>query len=68
MILGHQWSIAPKMAMIGAAPMTVRKCATTSIVSETGTSTTTLPRNNPLSPPLAKVTMNACANSMGSVS
>jgi hypothetical protein len=43
------------------------KCATTNIVSDSGTSTTTLPRNSPVSPPLTKVTMKASANSIGTV-
>ena len=37
------------------------------MVSESGTSTTTLPRKSPVSPPLRKVTMKASANSIGIV-
>jgi hypothetical protein len=51
--------------MIGAMPITMWKCATTNIVSESGTSTTTLPRNSPDSPPLTKVMMKPSANSIG---
>ena len=53
--------------MIGATPITMWKCATTNMVSESGTSTTTLPRKSPVSPPFRKVTMKASANSIGSV-
>ena len=47
------------MTRIGATPITMWKWATTNIVSESGTSTTTLPRNSPVSPPFTKVTMKA---------
>lgn len=57
--------MAPKITRIGATPITMWKCATTNMVSESGTSTTTLPRNSPVSPPLTKVTMKASANSIG---
>jgi hypothetical protein len=53
------------MTMIGATPITMWKCATTNIVSDSGTSTTTLPRNSPESPPFTKVMMNPMANSIG---
>jgi len=51
----------------GAIPITMWKCATTNIVSDSGMSTTTLPRNRPVRPPLTKVKMNAMANSIGTV-
>ena len=53
--------------MIGATPITMWKWATTNIVSERGTSTTTLPRNRPVRPPFTKVTMKPSANSIGTV-
>jgi hypothetical protein len=59
--------MAPKITMIGATPMTMWKCATTNMVSDSGTSTTTLPRKSPVSPPLRNVTMKARAKSIGMV-
>ena len=66
-IRGYQWYMAPKTTRIGATPITMWKCATTNMVSDNGTSTTTLPRNKPVMPPLTKVTMKASAKSIGSV-
>ncbi len=47
--------------------MTMWKWATTNMVSDSGTSTTALPRNRPVMPPFTKVTMKPMANSMGIV-
>ena len=56
------------MTIRGATPITIWKWATTNIVSDSGTSTTTLPRNKPVMPPFKNVMMNASENSIGMVS
>ena len=48
-------------------PITMWKWATTNMVSESGMSTETLPRNNPVMPPFRKVRMKAMQNNIGMV-
>ena len=55
------------MTRIGETPITMWKCATTKYVSESGTSTITLPRKRPVIPPMTKVMTKAMANSIGTV-
>ena len=59
--------MAPNTTRIGAIAITMWKCATTNIVSDSGRSIVTLPRNRPVSPPLMNVKMNPIANSIGTV-
>ena len=59
--------MAPNTTRIGAIAITMWKCATTNIVSDSGRSTVTLPRKSPVSPPLMNVKMNPIANSIGIV-
>ena len=59
--------IAPNTTRIGDTAITIWKCATTNMVSESGRSTGTLPRNRPVNPPLINVKTKPMANSMGTV-
>ena len=53
--------------MIGDTPITIWKWATTNYVADNGTSTVTLPRNSPVSPPCDEREDEAIANSIGTV-
>ena len=57
--------MAPNTTRIGAIAITMWKWATTNMVSDSGRSTITLPRNSPVRPPLMKVKMKPIANSIG---